>query len=89
MSLNNLHTRVRILNFTLLICVSRVFFFHYYLAISMTINIKFSQVYYFVHNYVEILQVRRLVFDNYQLCPVSLTLDGGNRDSCLNAHMKR
>ena len=33
---------------------------------------KCSQVCYFVH-YVEIHQVRRLVFDNYQWCPVSLS----------------
>ena len=48
------------------------FFFHYYLATSTT---NWAQIFtgLLFYAYVEIHQVRRLVFDNYQQCPVSST----------------
>ena len=38
-----------------------------------SIELKFSKVCYLMHINAEIHQVRRLVFENYQQCPVSLT----------------
>ena len=48
------------------------FFFHYYLATS-TINWAHIFTGLLFKTYVEIHQVRGLVFNNYQRCPVSLT----------------
>ena len=48
------------------------FFFHYYLATSMTDWDKiFTGLLFYA--YIEIHQVRRLVFDNYQTCTFPLT----------------
>ena len=52
-------------------CATRVFSFHYSLATSTT---NWAQMFtgLLFYAYVEIHQVRRLVLDNYQRCPVPL-----------------
>ena len=49
-----------------------VFFFYYLFHYGDDqLSLNFHR-FVFVHNYAEIHQVRRLVFDNYQYCPLSL-----------------
>ena len=47
-------------------CDEGVFHFIHISQLQRPIELKFSLVFYFMHTYVEIHQVRRLVFDNYQ-----------------------
>ena len=55
------------------ICQQGCFFFHHFLATSMT-NVAQIFTGLLIYAYVGIHQVRRLVFDNYQTCSVPLKI---------------
>ena len=62
-------------------CDKGVFSFIIISQLRRPIELKFSQGLLF-YAYVEIHQVRRLVFDNYQQCPVPLSDIASSNDLC-------